>query len=200
MSAPRRTRRSNRTILAEIPGSAKSSRVPDRQAPGRGTPRAGRPRGSALPADGPRPSVGEVEGTVVVGLVKVLGISLVPVALFSLALHGQALLERSRDLGRRLHLLDPVPVVPDVRPLERLAADLRRLRPLARSPRPGIPMARHRGTVAAYDSVLLDTARALSVPTGLADLPEHGMDREAERLRLEDALGDAGISWTTGPA
>ncbi|MCW2817677.1 MAG: hypothetical protein JWR42_464 [Marmoricola sp.] len=152
-----------------------------------------------MPGGCTRPSVGEVEGTVVVGLVKVLGISLVPVALFSLALHGRALAEGSRELGRRLHLLAPAPVTADVRPLEQLAADLRRLRPQARSPRPGIPMARHRGTVAAYDSVLLDTARALSVPTGLADLPEHGMDREAERLRLEAALADAGISWSPGP-
>ena len=148
---------------------------------------------------GPRPSVGEVEGTVVVGLVKVLGISMVPVALFSLAIHGRALVEQGREVGRRLHLLAPPPAETRGRPLERLAADLRRLRPQARSPRPGTPMARHRGTVAAYDSVLLDTARALSVPTALGDLPEHGMDREAERLRLESALADAGISWGNDP-
>ena len=152
-----------------------------------------------MPGAEPRPSVGQVEGTVVVGLVKVLGISLVPVALFSLALHGRALAEQGRHLGRRLHLVAPAPATTQGRPLERLADDLRRLRPQARSPRPGVPMARHRGTVAAYDSVLLDTARALSVPTALGDLPEHGMDREAERLRLEAALGDAGISWGTGP-
>ncbi|MCW2867967.1 MAG: hypothetical protein JWR20_2155 [Marmoricola sp.] len=136
-----------------------------------------------------------MDATVVVGLAKVVGISLVPVAVFSLALHARTVAEQGQALGRRLHLLRPAPAPTHGPPLERLAADLRRLRPQARSPRPGVPMARHRGTVAAYDSVLLDTARALSVPTGLAGLPEHGMDREAERLRLEAALAEAGITW-----
>ena len=55
-------------------------------------------------------------------------------------------------------------------------------------------MARQRGIVAAYDNVLTDTARTLSVPTNLTELPE-GIDREAERLRLEHALEVAGLSW-----
>ena len=55
-------------------------------------------------------------------------------------------------------------------------------------------MARQRGIVAAYDEVLVATALALDVPTTLCELP-HGLDREAERLRLEDALGTAGLSW-----
>ena len=79
-------------------------------------------------------------------------------------------------------------------PLEKLAADLRRLRPEARSPRPGVPMARQKGIVAAYDGVLVATARALEcrhVPRRAAG----GIDREAERLRLEDALEAAGLSW-----
>jgi hypothetical protein len=55
-------------------------------------------------------------------------------------------------------------------------------------------MARQRGIVAAYDGILAATPKALDVPTTLADLPE-GIDREAERLRLEEALSQAGISW-----
>ena len=140
-----------------------------------------------------------MDGVVVVGLAKVVGISLVPVAIFSLALHGPAIVERGRATGRRLHLLSPEAPATGGPPLERLAADLRRLRPLARHPRPGVPMARHRGIVAAYDMVLVDTARALSVPTGLAELPVLGIDREAERLRLETALESAGLSWDTSP-
>ena len=65
---------------------------------------------------------------------------------------------------------------------------------MARSPKPGVPMARQRGIVAAYDNVLRDTARTLSVPTNLTELHE-GIDREAERLRLEHALEVAGLSW-----
>ena len=55
-------------------------------------------------------------------------------------------------------------------------------------------MARQKGIVAAYDGVLVATARALGVPTSLTDLRE-GIDREAERLRVEDALEAAGLSW-----
>ena len=64
------------------------------------------------------------------------------------------------------------------------------------APRPGhrsraVPMARQRGIVAAYDDVLVDTAGRSRCPTTLAELPE-GIDREAERLRLEHALERAG--------
>ena len=135
-----------------------------------------------------------MDGTVLFGFVKVIGISLVPVALFGAALHGRELLEQGVSLGRRLGLL-PSPLPPAAGPpLERLAADLRRLWPEVRSPRPGVPMARWRGIVAAYEGVLVATAKALDVPTTLTELPE-GIDHEAERLRLEQALERAGISW-----
>jgi hypothetical protein len=55
-------------------------------------------------------------------------------------------------------------------------------------------MARQKGIVAAYDGVLAATAHALGVATSLELLPS-GIDREAERLRVEDALEAAGISW-----
>lgn len=139
-----------------------------------------------------------MDGTVLIGFAKVIGISLVPVALFGAVIHGHVVVDRGRALARRLHLLAPQAPATHGPPLERLAADLRRLRPLACSPRPGVPMARHRGTVAAYDLVLADTARALAVPTRLPELPTLGIDREAERLRLEHALEQAGLSWETG--
>ncbi len=135
-----------------------------------------------------------MDGTVLYGFLKVIGISLVPVAVFGAALHARALLDRCVGLAQRRHLLASPGPVPTGPPLEKLAADLRRLRPQARSPRPGVPMARQRGIVAAYDQVLVDTARTLAVPTTLASLHE-GFDREAERLRLEHALEVAGLSW-----
>jgi hypothetical protein len=49
-------------------------------------------------------------------------------------------------------------------------------------------------SLAAYDKALLATARALTVPTTLAGLPE-GFDREVERRRLERALEATGLSW-----
>lgn len=130
----------------------------------------------------------------VIGFLKVIGISLVPVGVVGALIHAGDLYEHTVVLGRRLHLIPPQAVPPAGPPLEKLAADLRRLRAEVRHPRPGITMARQRGVVSAYDGVLVSTARALGVPTTLADLPD-GLDHEAERLRLEFALEDAGLSW-----
>jgi len=132
--------------------------------------------------------------SVLFGIVKVVLISLVPVGILVAYMHAQLLAERFVALGRRMQLIkppDPPPIGP---PLEKLAADLRRLRPMAHSPRPGMGMARQRGIVAAYDGVLVQAAAALGVPTTLAELPE-GLDHEAERLRLEHLLELAGLSW-----
>lgn len=135
-----------------------------------------------------------MDDRVLTGLAEVVVISMVPVTIFAVLIHRERLREVSVLLGRRAHVLPAAPAPPAGPPLEKLAADLRRLRPQARSPRPGVPMARQKGIVAAYDSVLAATARALSVPTSLEALPE-GFDREAERLRVEDALQAAGLSW-----
>jgi hypothetical protein len=135
-----------------------------------------------------------VDDTVLLGLAKVLGISLVPVLVLGAALHARTAVARCAGVARRWHLARPAPAPPAGPPLERLAADLRRLRPEARTPSPGVPMARQRGIVAAYDEVLEATAAALDVPTTLGELPD-GIDREAERLRLEHALEVAGLSW-----
>jgi hypothetical protein len=135
-----------------------------------------------------------MEGDLLVGFAKVIGISLVPVALFGAALHARGFFEKSTELGRRVHLIPPAAPAAPGPPLEKLAADLRRLRAEVRSPRPGIAMAKQRGIVAAYDEVLVETARALGVPTTLAEVPD-GLDHEAERLRLEVALERAGLSW-----
>lgn len=135
-----------------------------------------------------------MDDTVLLGFAKVLGISLVPVLTFGAALHARKVYDRSLRAARRWHLARPAPAPPSGPPLERLAADLRRLRPEARTPSPGVAMARQRGIVAAYDQVLLATATALDVPTTLDELAD-GIDREAERLRLEHALEVAGLSW-----
>jgi hypothetical protein len=135
-----------------------------------------------------------MDGELLIGFAKVIGISLVPVALFGAALHARGLLEKGTELGRRAHVIPPAVPAVTGRPLEKLAADLRRLRAEVRSPRPGVAMAKQRGIVAAYDEVLVETSKALGVPTTLGEVPE-GLDHEAERLRLEHALEQAGLSW-----
>jgi hypothetical protein len=79
------------------------------------------------------------------------------------------------------------------RPIEQVAADLRRLgAQLARVPA-GAPMARRRGLQAAYDDVLVEAARLLEVTHTLDGIPP-GRPRDVERLRLQTALTHAGLT------
>ncbi|MGY1723009.1 hypothetical protein [Blastococcus sp. SYSU DS0533] len=81
---------------------------------------------------------------------------------------------------------------PPGRSLEVVAADLRRLgRQVALVPA-GMPMARRRALLAAYDDVLTEAARMLGVTAALGELPE-GRPREVERLRLAAELRAAGL-------
>jgi hypothetical protein len=97
-------------------------------------------------------------------------------------------------VGRLLGLIPPVGPTPLGMPLERIAADLRRLHAEARRHQPGMSMAKYRGAVAAYDDALLDACRALDLSTDLSTLPE-GVERESERLRVEFELERAGINF-----
>lgn len=95
---------------------------------------------------------------------------------------------------RRAHdRVVPSPPAPDGPAIEDLARALRRLRAQALSPAPGTTMAKRRGATAAYEDLLVQAAHALGVPDTLSDLRE-GTDREAERLRLEHVLREAGLA------
>jgi hypothetical protein len=96
-------------------------------------------------------------------------------------------------VGRALHVLPPLPPpYPLAPPLETVAADLGRIRRELDNPPAGLPMAKRVGTRQAYDDRLRDACRALEVPNTLEGLAE-GFDRDAERLRVESRLVDAGL-------
>ena len=135
-----------------------------------------------------------MNGVVLLGLAQIIGLALVPLGLVSLFLHARGLLGRATALGRRVGLVAPLVEQPEGPPLEELAATLRRLHPAVRSPRAETTPVRQQGILAAYDGALVAAAAALGVPTTLTDLPE-GLDHEAERLRLEHQLQQAGMSW-----
>ncbi|MBC2934881.1 hypothetical protein [Nocardioides sp. zg-1228] len=99
-----------------------------------------------------------------------------------------------RRLRRRLAPPPPPssPSVASAPAIEELAADVRRVRRVALAPAPGTPMARRRGILAAYDDLLAQAARTLEVPDLMSELPE-GTERDAERLRLEHLLREAGL-------
>ena len=97
-------------------------------------------------------------------------------------LHSPALIRRFR----------PRPPEPArSRPIESVAADLRRVhRDLQR---PGIPMARRRGVEQAYDALLVQACVAIDDRQDLDSIGD-GIDRDAERLRIEEALRSAGMA------
>jgi hypothetical protein len=95
--------------------------------------------------------------------------------------------------GRRVPGALPAgpPVLRPRRPLEKVAADIRRLtRELAMVPG-GLPVARRRGLLAAYDDVLIEAAELLEVPHQLTAAPPAA--RELERMRLLASLEAAGL-------
>ncbi len=122
------------------------------------------------------------------GLILLVIVVIAPTLLFWLMLR----VPRSVDaIGAyvRKRRQGPTPAHP---PIERLAADLRRVhRTLAEFP-PGTPAVRRRATREAYDALLVQACAAVDVPHRLDTLGE-GMDREVERLRVEESLREAGV-------
>jgi hypothetical protein len=106
--------------------------------------------------------------------------------------HVADILERGDRVARFLRgVRSPAPS-PGVMPIERIAADLRRIRPQTIAQARGTPMVRRRAIVAAYDAALLDACRALDVSTDLGRMTD-ALERESERLRTEAELTRAGV-------
>ena len=78
-------------------------------------------------------------------------------------------------------------------PIEQLAADLRRVHRLLVQCPDGTPMVRRVATRDAYDELLRQACVAVEVRHELDELPE-GMERDMERLRVEEALRSAGLT------
>jgi hypothetical protein len=78
-------------------------------------------------------------------------------------------------------------------PIEQLAADLRRVHRLLVQCPDGTPMVRRIATRDAYDELLRQACDAVDVHHDLDALPE-GVDRDMERLRVEEALRTAGLT------
>jgi hypothetical protein len=126
------------------------------------------------------------------GVVDLTLITLGVVAVLWAMAHAAEIFELGVSWGERLGLIRSQPVAPGGMPIERIAADLRRIRPQALQPATGTPMARRRAIAAAYDECLLDACRALEVPTEL-DRMTDAFERESERLRTESELERAGV-------
>lgn len=129
------------------------------------------------------------EYAVLHGVLTVAAISLVPPVLVLGFLHLGDLVDRVAELRRRRRP-DTAPPTP---PLEEMVARLRRLHPAVHHPARGTPMAKHTGAVLAYDETLAALALALGHGTDLPQLHLGGIDREAERMRVEHAVVASGV-------
>jgi hypothetical protein len=102
--------------------------------------------------------------------------------------------EWERRLGRavavRVRRAPDATVIPLRRPIELIGADVRRLH--AAFHREGMRFAKYEGCRLAYDGVLAEAAETLELEHLMAVLPP-GSERDRERERLEDLLGEAGL-------
>ena len=106
-------------------------------------------------------------------------------------LAGLKRLRSSRSHARRAPLPDPVG--PTRRPIQVVAADLRRLsRQLALVPS-GSTLVRWKALWSAYDGVLIEAAEMLEVTHQLTEQPAAGVARDVERVRVLAALEGAGL-------
>lgn len=107
-----------------------------------------------------------------------------PPLLIVLAIRGVRL---GRDLADRRR-----PQQPPHPPIERLSADLRRVHRYLIDLPPDAPAVRRRSAEEAYDALLTSACESLEVRHELRDVSSR-MDREIERLRVEEALRHAGL-------
>jgi hypothetical protein len=128
--------------------------------------------------------------TIMLGVVWYVLIAFSPLALLWLAMRVPRVLDEIRD-RRAARSRAGMAQGP---PLERLAADLRRLRDELVND-PPTNNVRRTALLMAYDSVLRDTCARLQIPNELESAPA-GPEREFERLRAEAAIQDAGIPLT----
>lgn len=119
-------------------------------------------------------------------------------AAWTVALRGTERVWFPRTLRRvdrlllRWGLRTPLPE-PECRPLEAIAADVRRLAVRYRCPPEGARFAKVEGCRRAYDNVLLEACSALGLTT-LVGVLAPGAELDRERVRVEQALDDAGLS------
>ena len=132
--------------------------------------------------------MGHIEGPVA-GLVVVAQVTLVLGAVVGGVLYQAEIVRGLRRLASKVSPPTPPPEGPAI---ERIGRDARRLRTELRTLAPGTPMARRIGLQLAYDDVLVDACAALGVANTLTALPL-GLERDAERLYVENSLCAAGL-------
>jgi len=125
-------------------------------------------------------------------LVVKVGVVLAVLALLWVLADWGSYRDRALRLGRALHVAAPAPLHPSGPPIEQVAADIRRIRTQIEQAPSGVPVARMRGWLAAYDEVLATACHALDLEERFSAVPE-GPQRTEERERVERELMRAGL-------
>jgi hypothetical protein len=113
-----------------------------------------------------------------------VGIALIPTAACAAVMWAPRVIRRIR---RR-----PAPLAQGP-PIEKLAADLRRVHRVLAGYEQGTPLVRRVGTLQAYDELLIQACRAVDVDQRI-DRLRPGTELELERLRVEEQLRHAGLA------
>jgi hypothetical protein len=100
--------------------------------------------------------------------------------------------DRALRVGRALHVAEAPPPHASGPPIEQIAADIRRIRNQITEAPPGMPVARMRGWLEAYDDVLVSACHALGLEERIHAIPE-GAEHSLERERVERMLVRAGL-------
>ena len=100
--------------------------------------------------------------------------------------------DRALRVARALRLSQPLPPHPAGPPIEQIAADIRRIRAQIKQAPSGMPVARMRGWMEAYDDLLVAACQALDLENRLRAVPA-GVERDLERERIERLLMRAGL-------
>ena len=124
-------------------------------------------------------------GVAVANLLLYLVLTMVPAAVCWLVLQGPSIAEWVRR-RRRSKQVTSGPSI------QVLAQSLRRVHRTLIDFEPGTPALRRLAARQAYDDLLRQACRALDVEHRLDEEPE-GIDKEIERLRVEESLRRAGL-------
>lgn len=116
-------------------------------------------------------------------------VCVVPPVVFWLAGKVPGLVDVAAERYRRRRR--PLPGGP---PVERLAADLRRVHRALEQLPDNAPVVRRRATNQAYDALLAQACHAVGEQHWLDAVPEEGIEREIERLRVEESLRRCGLA------
>ncbi|WP_236790367.1 hypothetical protein [Amycolatopsis sp. GM8] len=126
--------------------------------------------------------------TVPIGNVLIyLAVCVLPLVVFWLVSKLPQLVDAVSEWHRRRR------PTPDGPPIEQLAADLRRVHRALEQLPDKAPAARRLATYQAYDALLAQACHAVGERHWLDTVPD-GMEREFERLRVEDRLRRCGFA------